>query len=99
LTLRAASIARFLSPPRPAGSGFEPEGNLLVAGALDGKLWAIDPSGQMIVRHDLSALTIGLLNDMIVDGAGRAWVGDTGFNLASHPPRIFAFTLEFQFSG
>jgi sugar lactone lactonase YvrE len=38
------------------------------------------------VAADLSGLARGLLNDMVVDGTGRAWVGDTGYDLASGAP-------------
>ncbi|MFZ4151502.1 SMP-30/gluconolactonase/LRE family protein [Streptomyces pseudogriseolus] len=74
-------------PGRPAGLGFLPDGRLLIASALDRCLWTWD--GQTLtLAADLSRLARGLLNDMVVDGAGRAFVGDTGFNLmAGERPR------------
>ncbi|CAM2144903.1 Gluconolactonase [Pararobbsia alpina] len=69
-------------PGRPSGMGFFPDGRLLVAGALDRKLWWVAP-GRVELAADLSAHATGLLNDMIVDANGRAWVGDTGFDLAA----------------
>jgi 2-polyprenyl-6-methoxyphenol hydroxylase-like FAD-dependent oxidoreductase/sugar lactone lactonase YvrE len=69
-------------PGRPAGLGFLPDGRLLVATALDPKLWTVDAAGKLTLVADLSHLATGLLNDMVVDGAGRAYVGDTGFNMA-----------------
>ncbi|MFE9093541.1 SMP-30/gluconolactonase/LRE family protein [Streptomyces sp. NPDC007264] len=74
-------------PSRPAGLGFLPDGRLLIAGALDRCLWTWDGDTLALVA-DLSDMTRGLLNDMVVDGAGRAFVGDTGFNLmAGEQPR------------
>lgn len=68
-------------PGRPGGLGFMPDGRLLVAGALDKKLWWVRRDGSLVQAADLSGHVRGLLNDMIVDASGRAWVGDTGFDL------------------
>jgi sugar lactone lactonase YvrE len=74
-------------PGRPAGLGFLPDGRLLVAGALDRCVWVWD-GGHLTRLADLSGVALGLLNDMVVDGAGRAYVGATGFNLmAGEDPR------------
>lgn len=74
-------------PGRPAGLGFLPDGRLLIASAIDRCLWTWDGS-QLRLAADLSDVTLGLLNDMVVDGWGRAYVGDTGFNLmAGDMPR------------
>ncbi|MGW4029501.1 SMP-30/gluconolactonase/LRE family protein [Streptomyces sp. NPDC004838] len=74
-------------PGRPAGLGFLPDGRLLIAGALDRCLWTWDGK-DLALAADLSGLTRGLLNDMVVDGDGRAFVGDTGFDLmAGEDPR------------
>jgi sugar lactone lactonase YvrE len=84
-------------PGRPAGSGFLPDGTLLLATALDQRLSARATNGTLTPVADLSALTTGLLNDMVVGPTGRAWVGDTGFNLMTESPRpgrILTFTLD-----
>ncbi len=74
-------------PGRPAGLGFLPDGRLLIASALDRKLWTWDGTALQLAA-DLADLSAGLLNDMVVDGHGRAYVGDTGFNLmAGEDPR------------
>ncbi|MFH8698560.1 SMP-30/gluconolactonase/LRE family protein [Streptomyces chartreusis] len=74
-------------PGRPAGLGFLPDGRLLIASALDRCLWTWDGEA-LALAADLSGTTRGFLNDMVVDGAGRAFVGDTGFNLmAGEEPR------------
>ena len=81
----AATIAKF--PGRPSGLGVLPDGRLLMATALDRKLWTVTPSGQVSEAADLSSLATGLLNDMVVDGLGRAFVGDTGFKMGAEPPK------------
>lgn len=74
-------------PGRPAGLGFLPDGRLLLASALDRCLWTWDGS-DLRLAADLADVTLGLLNDMVVDGWGRAYVSDTGFNLmAGETPR------------
>ncbi|MEV5477838.1 SMP-30/gluconolactonase/LRE family protein [Streptomyces sp. NPDC052207] len=83
-------------PGRPAGSGFLPDGRLLLATALDRVLSVWDGADLKPVA-DLACLTSGPLNDMVVDPTGRAWVGDTGFNLMTEHPRpgrIITFSLD-----
>lgn len=83
-------------PGRPAGSGFLPDGRLLLATALDRVLSVWDGTALEPVA-DLGSLTSGLLNDMVVDAAGRAWIGDTGFDLMTEQPRpgrIITFSLD-----
>jgi sugar lactone lactonase YvrE len=73
-------------PERPSGLGVLPDGRMLMATALDRRLLAVSSSGSSEVVADLSGLATGLLNDMVVDGRGRAYVGDTGFNMAAGDP-------------
>jgi sugar lactone lactonase YvrE len=70
-------------PGRPSGLGALPDGRILMATALDRRLVAVSQPGSMSALADLSDLATGLLNDMVVDGYGRAYIGDTGFNLAA----------------
>ena len=42
--------------------------------------------GSIVEHADLSALAPGELNDMLVDGNGRAWVGNFGFDLFGGAP-------------
>lgn len=75
-------------PGRPAGMGFMPDGRQLLATALGRELLWVKPEGGLAQAADLAPLTRRLLNDMVVDGQGRAWVGDTGFLFGSdEPPR------------
>jgi sugar lactone lactonase YvrE len=85
-------------PGRPAGLGFMPDGRVLLATALDRKLCWVSTSGELTVAADLEGLAEGPLNDMVVDGLGRAYVGDVGFNMAAgespRPGRVVLFTAD-----
>jgi sugar lactone lactonase YvrE len=73
-------------PGRPSGLGLLPDGRMLMATALDRRLHAVEVDGIVSPVGDLGGLATGLLNDMVVDGRGRAYVGDTGFNMAAGEP-------------
>ncbi|HUN51219.1 MAG TPA: SMP-30/gluconolactonase/LRE family protein [Candidatus Sulfotelmatobacter sp.] len=66
-------------PTRPSGLGWTPDGTLLVVSMLDHRLLAIEGKRQRVVA-DLTPLVGGLCNDMVVDGKGRAYVGNFGFD-------------------
>jgi sugar lactone lactonase YvrE len=76
---------------RPAGLGWTPDGRLLVVSMTDRRLLQRDPAGWTEVA-DLSSLATWHCNDMVVDDAGRAYVGTFGFDLdggaASAPGQI-----------
>ena len=75
-------------PQRPAGLGWTPDGALLVVSMLDRRLVRIDDDGRAHEVADLSALATGPCNDMVVDGRGRAYVGNFGFDRhKGEPPR------------
>ena len=74
------------APGRPSGLGALPDGRVLMATALDRRLLAVDADGSVEEVSDLGNLATGLLNDMVVDGRGRAYAGDTGFNMAAGDP-------------
>jgi sugar lactone lactonase YvrE len=69
-------------PGRPAGLGVLPDGRMLMATANERMLYSVSAAGEMSAVADLSASATGLLNDMVVDATGRAYVGDTGFRPA-----------------
>ncbi|WP_326836936.1 SMP-30/gluconolactonase/LRE family protein [Amycolatopsis rhabdoformis] len=92
-----AVVHRHEVPGRPAGSGFVPDGTLLLATALDRRLLTRSAAGVLTPVADLSDLVTGLVNDLVVGADGRAWVGDTGFDLMTgspRPGRILTFTLD-----
>lgn len=67
---------------RPSGLGFLPDGTPLVVSELDRRILALEPDGGTRVHADLSSFGGDFLNDMVVDGDGRAWVGnrrDSGY--------------------
>jgi sugar lactone lactonase YvrE len=72
---------KFTVDGQPSGLGWLPDGSLLVASMRDQRVLRRDTGGAVTVHADLSAHCTGLLNDMVVDTQGRAWVGDFGFDL------------------
>ena len=64
---------------QPSGLGFDADGRMLVVSMLDRRLLRLDPGGLTEVA-DLTALTGGPCNDMVVDASGRAWVGEFGYD-------------------
>ena len=68
-------------PGQPSGLGFLPDGRLLVVSMRDHRVLVRDGSGRLEEHADLSGVVSGVLNDMVVDDRGRAWVGNFGFDL------------------
>ena len=65
---------------QPSGLGWLPDGRLLVVSMR--ALKVLRQEGRGFVEHaDLSGLARHMCNDMVVDGNGRAWVGNFGFDL------------------
>jgi sugar lactone lactonase YvrE len=65
---------------QPSGLGWLPDGRLLVVSMGELKVLRQDGDG-FVVHADLAGLARHLCNDMVVDGTGRAWVGNFGFDL------------------
>ncbi|HEY1970031.1 MAG TPA: SMP-30/gluconolactonase/LRE family protein [Pseudonocardia sp.] len=70
-------------PQQPSGLGWLPDGRLLVVSMRDRKVLRQEPDGSLVQHADLSGLADWHLNDMLVDAAGRAYVGSFGFDLMS----------------
>lgn len=68
-------------PGQPSGLGWLPDGRLLVVSQRDKTVLRREPDGTLAVHADLSPFATGVLNDMLVDDAGRAYVGNFGFDL------------------
>ena len=66
---------------QPSGLGWLPDGSLLVVSMKDQRVLRRDREKRVSVHADLSAFTDSPVNDMVVDGHGRAWVGCFGFDL------------------
>jgi sugar lactone lactonase YvrE len=68
-------------PGQPSGLGWLPDGRLLVSSMLDHKVLRLEPDGALVEHADVGALADHHLNDLITDGAGRAYVGNFGYDL------------------
>jgi sugar lactone lactonase YvrE len=66
-----------------SGLGWLPDGRMLVVSMEDRRLLRIEPDGRAVTHADLSEIATGHCNDMVVDAAGRAYVGNFGFPLGS----------------
>ena len=66
---------------QPSGTGWMPDGSLLVVSRKDMRILRRSPEGEVTVHADLSDLSSFHLNDMVVDAHGRAYVGNFGFDL------------------
>ena len=66
---------------QPSGLGWLPDGSLLVVSMKDHRVLRRSPDGEVSEHADVSELCGGNLNDMVVDSAGRAYVGNFGFDL------------------
>ncbi|HKU39759.1 MAG TPA: SMP-30/gluconolactonase/LRE family protein [Polyangiales bacterium] len=64
----------------PSGLGFLPRGEPIIVSMFRQKLYRC-VSGKPEGYADLSSIANGTLDDMIIDRAGRAYVGDLGFDL------------------
>ena len=69
----------------PAGMGFLPNGDVLLTGMRRRRLLRFS-AGAVTIDAELASLAAGTIDDMIVDGAGRAYVGDLGFALPPPEP-------------
>ena len=63
-----------------SGLGWLPDGRLLAVSMLDRKLMRLE-AGELVEHADLSGIATFHCNDMVVDAAGRAYVGNFGFDL------------------
>jgi sugar lactone lactonase YvrE len=66
---------------RPSGLGWMPDGSLLVVRMELRQVWRRWLDGRFALHADLADHSAFLCNDMVVDGTGRAWVGNFGFDL------------------
>ncbi len=75
-----------LGDHRPSGLGFLPGGDALVVDMGLPGIVRIGPDGARTVHADLTDVTVKLLNDMVVDVEGHAYVGSTGRNFFTGEP-------------
>ena len=67
-------------PAMPMGTGWLPDGRLLIVSALDGRLVRREPDGSLVTHADLTSLGEHPWSDMVVDGRGNAYIGNIGFD-------------------
>ncbi|MDA1073822.1 MAG: SMP-30/gluconolactonase/LRE family protein [Proteobacteria bacterium] len=65
---------------QPSGLGWMPDGDLLIVSMLDQKLLRQHSDGRLTEHADLGNVATGHCNDMVVDGKGRAYVGNFGYD-------------------
>jgi sugar lactone lactonase YvrE len=70
----------------PCGLGSLPDGRLIVLTMFRKRLLTY-VDGQLSLYADLSGIAAGTIDDMIIDGLGRAYVGDLGFDMPPPPDR------------
>ena len=81
-SIDAAGVARteLEIDDQPSGLGWLPDGRMLVVAMHRRQLLRLDPGGP-VLHADLSSVADYHANDMVVDAAGRAYVGNFGFRL------------------
>lgn len=72
-------------PGRPAGIGFLPDKTPIVVSCTEKKLMMVT-EGALSVYADLTDVAAGDLNDLVVDDAGRVYVGNFGYDLFGGAP-------------
>jgi sugar lactone lactonase YvrE len=68
-------------PSFPLCVDWLPDGRLLLTSARDGLLLRREPEGSLAVHADLTGLSDGPWNEMVVDGRGNVYVNGGGFDL------------------
>jgi sugar lactone lactonase YvrE len=66
---------------QPSGLGWQPDGSMLIVSMTKRQLLRRTPDGRIGVHADLGNIATFHCNDMVVDSAGGAYVGNFGFNL------------------
>ena len=73
-------------PAMPMGTGWLPDGHMLIVSSRDGLLLRREPGGSLVTHADLSGLASYPWGDMVVDGRGNAYVGNIGFDFPRGEP-------------
>lgn len=66
---------------RPSGLGWMPDGSMLIVSMTRRQILRRTPDGKIAVHADLGQIAAFHCNDMVVDSAGGAYVGNFGFDL------------------
>jgi sugar lactone lactonase YvrE len=57
-----------------------PDGRMLMVSGREGLLLRSEPDGSLVTHADLTGLSGHPWNDIVVDGQGNAYIGNTGFD-------------------
>jgi len=71
----------FTIDDQPSGLGWQPDGTMLIVAMTSRRLLRRTPDGAVSVHADLGHIATFHCNDMVVDSAGGAYVGNFGFDL------------------
>ena len=67
-------------PAPPFCIDWLPDGRLLIVSGREGLLLRLEPDGSLVPHADLRGLSRHPWNDIVVDGRGNAYIGNTGFD-------------------
>ncbi len=67
-------------PGRAGGLGWLPDGRMLVVSMDHRCVYRQEPDGKLVRHAELGEIAGGDANDMVVDDAGRAYVGNFGYD-------------------
>lgn len=73
-------------PGDPSGLGWWPDGTLLIVSMRDRRLLALTGDGELTEVADCSGVAPFEINDMVVDGAGHAFISQFGFDFHGGAP-------------
>lgn len=73
--------AEFEIDDQPSGLGWQPDGTMLIVSMTKRQVLRRTADGTISVHADLGHIATYHCNDMVVDAAGGAYVGNFGFNL------------------
>ena len=77
-------VVAYLPDSMPSGLGWDRDGHLLISSMVDRRLVRF-VEGAVEIVADLSSDAPWLINDMLVDDFGRAYIGQFGWDDASSP--------------
>jgi sugar lactone lactonase YvrE len=73
-------------PAMPMGTGWLPDGRMLIVSSRNGLLLRVEPGGSLVTHADLTGLAGHPWSDMVVDGRGNAYIGNIGFDFGRGEP-------------
>jgi sugar lactone lactonase YvrE len=93
MTPEGRVLGGFEVPGGPSGLGWLPDGDMLIVSIGDLCVYRRGPDGELSLHADLSGHHRFHTNDMVVDGAGNAYVGEVGFHWDREEPRSTSLLL------